>query len=303
MNWFSQNKAECVASMHRLMQTPFSSVMSISVVAITLSLPAIMQLMIGNAERLGQSWEGRPQLSVFLAPGTTAGRGLELSLELQAEPEIAQVEFVSADQAMEEFKMLSGLGSAIELLPENPLPASLLVLPASNFESTEAITRLQAQLLQIPEAEDVQLDLEWIQRFNSMLDIVESGAQVISILLALAVVLTISNMIRLAIINRKEEIEIIKLIGGSDAFVRRPFLYQGFQIGLAGALLASLITYAVLLWMNGPIEALANLYGSDFGVQGLSIQGLGWLILAGSGLGLFASVLSVSQHLRDIEPR
>jgi cell division transport system permease protein len=213
------------------------------------------------------------------------------------------VEFVSADQAMEEFKMLSGLGSAIELLPENPLPASLLILPDSNFDSAEATTQLQAQLRQIPEAEEVQLDLEWIQRFNSMLDIVESGAQVISILLALAVILTVSNMIRLAIINRKEEIEIIKLIGGSDAFVRRPFLYLGFQIGLAGALLASLITYAALLWMSGPIGRLASLYGSDFGVRGLSAQGLVWLILAGGGLGLLASVLSVSQHLRDIEPR
>ncbi|MDG2088458.1 MAG: permease-like cell division protein FtsX [Arenicellaceae bacterium] len=303
MSWFSQNKTECIASVHRLMHTPFSSLMSISVVAITLSLPTIMQLMVGNAERLGQSWEGRPQLSVFLAPGTTEARGLELTLELQAKPEITQVEFVSADQAMEEFKMLSGLGSAIELLPENPLPASLLILPDSNFDSAEATTQLQAQLRQIPEAEEVQLDLEWIQRFNSMLDIVESGAQVISILLALAVILTVSNMIRLAIINRKEEIEIIKLIGGSDAFVRRPFLYQGFQIGLAGALLASLITYAVLLWMNGPIGRLASLYGSDFGVQGLSAQGLSWLILAGGGLGLLASVLSVSQHLRDIEPR
>jgi cell division transport system permease protein len=303
MSWFSQNKTECIASMHRLMHTPFSSLMSISVVAITLSLPAIMQLMVGNAERLGQSWEGRPQLSVFLAPGTTEARGLELTLELQAKPEITQVEFVSADQAMEEFKMLSGLGSAIELLPENPLPASLLILPDSNFDSAEATTQLQAQLRQIPEAEEVQLDLEWIQRFNSMLDIVESGAQVISILLALAVILTVSNMIRLAIINRKEEIEIIKLIGGSDAFVRRPFLYLGFQIGLAGALLASLITYAALLWMSGPIGRLASLYGSDFGVRGLSAQGLVWLILAGGGLGLLASVLSVSQHLRDIEPR
>ncbi|MBT5558615.1 MAG: ABC transporter permease [Proteobacteria bacterium] len=303
MSWFSQNKVECIASLTRLLQTPFSTFMSVSVVAITLSLPTIMQLVVNNAERLGQSWEGRPQLSVFLAPGTSVARGLELTLELQAKPEIAQVEFVSADQAMEEFKMLSGLGSAIELLPENPLPASLLVLPDSAFDSADATAQLQEQLRQIAEAEDVQLDLEWILRFNSMLDIIDSAAKVISILLALAVVLTISNMIRLAIINRKEEIEIIKLIGGSDGFVRRPFLYQGFQIGLAGALLASLITYAVLLWMKGPIGRLADLYGSDFGALGLSIQGLGWLILTGSGLGLLASVLSVSQHLRDIEPR
>ena len=303
MNWFEQNRTELVASLHRLLNNSFSSLMSIAVVAITLSLPTIMQVAVGNAEQLGQSWEGRPQLSVFLTPGTTESRGLELVLELQDKLEIAQVEFISADQAMEEFKLLSGLGSAVELLPNNPLPPSLLVLPDSEFVSAEATALLRTQLQQIPEAEDVQLDLEWIQRFNSMLNIVRRGAQVVSLLLALTVVLTVSNMIRLAISNRKEEIEIIKLIGGSDAFVRRPFLYQGFLTGLAGALLAALITFVVLLWMSGPIEQLTNLYGTNFETRGLSIRSLGWLILAGAGLGLFASVLSVSQHLRNIEPR
>ena len=303
MSWFEQNRTELIASLQRLLNNSFSSLMSIAVVAITLSLPTIMQVAVGNAERLGQSWEGRPQLSVFLTPGTTESRGLELVLELQSELEIAQVEFISADQAMEEFKMLSGLGSAVELLPNNPLPPSLLVLPDSEFVSAEATALLRTQLQEIPEAEDVQLDLEWIQRFNSMLNIVRRGAQVVSLLLALTVVLTVSNMIRLAISNRKEEIEIIKLIGGSDAFVRRPFLYQGFLTGLAGALLAALITFAVLLWMRGPIEQLSNLYGADFETRGLSIHSLGWLILAGAGLGLFASVLSVSQHLKNIEPR
>jgi cell division transport system permease protein len=302
-DYFTRHLQVLFATLGQLAKSPSSTLMSIGVVAITLALPTLLFILIGNAENLVQSWEGRPQMTAFMARDTTEQSALELLERVQVLEGIAQVELITSEQALEEFRLLSGLGEVLDELDSNPLPTSLLILPDRGYESTAALNSLVDVIGADPGVEQVVLDLEWIKRFNSILMLLTRCVYVIGALLALAVVLVISNTIRLAILNRRDEIEIIKLIGGTNQFIQRPFLYNGFLLGLAGAIIAWLVNLLTLGLLQEPVAQLTLLYGSGFSTSGLSPAQFGLLIATGSGLGWLAARWSVSRHLRDIEPK
>ena len=217
-------------------------------------------------------------------------------------PEIAQVQFVSRQQALAEFKRNSGFAEAMQALQDNPLPHLLLVQPVLGQGGSEGIQALVQQLGQHIEVEVAQLDMDWIKRLYSILDFLQRGAWLLAIILSLAVLLIVGNTIRLAIENRREEIIIIKLIGGTNGFIRRPFLYTGFWYGLFGALIALLIITATLLLLSGPLQELSLLYNKTLILSVLDLQTSLYLLFAGIVLGLAGSWLAVGRHLRDIEP-
>jgi len=282
-------------------RTPVASLMTIAVIGITLALPAGLYVVIGNLERVSAGWDAGGQISLFLKRDTSDSEAGKLADRVRRIRGVASVEYISRSEALAEFKKLSGFGNALNLLDDNPLPPVLTVHPTSAAEP-EAVAKLVDQLRGIDAVEFAQLDLDWVRRLHAMLVIAERGVLVLAGLLGLAVLLTIGNTIRLAIMNRRDEIEVMKLMGGTNAFIRRPFLYAGILQGFLGALMAWIIVGLVIWFLDGAISDLAALYGSDLSIQGLSAADSGVLLALGALLGWIGSRVSVQRHLRAIEP-
>ena len=217
-------------------------------------------------------------------------------------PEIDSVDLITRDDALIEFQQFSGFGKALEVIQENPLPAVLVISPTPDHSSPEKSELLLTKLNQESHADFAQLDLEWVRRFHAITDIAIRAVIVLATLLSLAVLLIIGNTIRLEIQNRQAEIEITKLIGATNAFIRRPFLYSGFWYGLLGGLIAWLLVTVSLWLLSGPIEKLTGLYQSEFSLDILGLSTTVTLLLGTAFLGLAGAWLAVSRHLSAIEP-
>ncbi len=301
--YFLRHVQVLIASVGQLSRTPGSTLMSVGVIGITLALPSLLYLLLMNAERVSSAWHAGTHISLFLDTAIEAKQSESLLAQLQAREDIEQVRMISADRALREFKELSGFGEALDALPSNPLPTLLIVTPDHRYENPAALQELVSEFSKLQDVELAQLDMEWVQRFHVILQLARRVTLVLSILLALAVLLIVSNTIRLAISNHHEEIEIVQLIGGTDRFIQRPFVYNGMLQGFFGAGTAILLVLTCLHVLRSPIRELADLYGSAFQVAGMTVgEGLA-LLAIGIGLGWLASHLSVRRHLhRPIAP-
>jgi len=300
---FLQRHAQvALDSLGRLYRNRVASSMTAAVIAIALAMPAGLYLLLGNLERLSGSWDGQASLSVFLQQDITDDQAHALVAQVREWPEVASVQLITPSQALEEFGQQSGFADVLGVLEENPLPFVLIVLPAGDTVDPLAASALRERFGRLPETALAQLDLQWVQRLAAILDIAQRVILIISALLALAVMLVIGNTIRLEIQNRREEILVTKLIGATNGFVRRPFLYAGIWYGALGALLAWLVVEAGFWLLSEPVSRLAGLYRSDFSLETLPVQLLGILFLAGTVLGLLGSWLAVGRHLAAIEP-
>ena len=303
ITWFSRHAQVMFATIGKLAKSPVSSLTTIAVIAITLSLPAFLYVFTNSAKQLSNGWQGKPQLSVFLQADLDEQYQQAILEEIQLNKHVAQAELITSEQALNEFKLLSGLDEELNKLDNNPLPASILILPTEQSSDKTELSNLSNDLSKIDGVGDIALDLEWIEKFGSILSLIERFTFILSVLLGLAVVLIISNTIRLSILNQRDEIEITKLVGGTDSFIMRPFLYNGFFLGLTGALLACVLIGLTLVILHGPISQLSALYNIQNPAQGLSAKDIGWLIFIGTGLGWTAARWSVSRHLKEIEPK
>ncbi len=289
-------------SLGRLYRTPLASLMTAGVIGIALALPAGLYLLTGNLQRLSTQWDGGANLSVFLQHDVSIEQAQALERKLRTWPEIEQLELITPQQALAEFRELSGFGDALDVLDENPLPVVLALKPVASASDAGSAARLLDRLQALPEVELAQLDLQWVKRFNAIVDIVQRSIWVMAVLLGLAVLLITGNTIRLEIQNRRDEIEITKLIGATGAFIRRPFLYGGLWYGISGAVLAAFLVELTFLQLREPVRQLAGLYQSGFSLQTLSFSENLSLLLAGAVLGLLGAWLAVSRHLAAIEP-
>lgn len=301
-NWARLHASNCLASLGRLVRQPFASLLTILVIAVTLALPAAMHLVIKNASTLSRNWENALDFSLYLKSDVTRANAERLADIIAQRADVEQVTLITSEEALDQFKADSGFGAALDHLTDNPLPHTLVVRPgAANTEQT--VLLLNEELANLPEADFVQVDTEWVQRFLAILDMLRQAIGIGSALLAAAIVVIIGNTIRLDIQNRSEEIEVTKLIGASNAFVRRPFLYSGLWYGLGGGLLAlGLVAYG-LYAIDGPATRLAGLYGSSFSVLALDLRESLAIVGTGVGLGLAGSWLAAARHMRRIEPR
>jgi len=289
-------------SLGQLTRSPFSSLMTSAVIGIALALPTGLHLILKNIQTISGDLDSAVQISLFLKKSTTDSQAKQLVSQLKGMPQISKIEYISREQALNEFKRLSGFGNALKALETNPLPAVIVVQPSLADSNAIATQRLVTQLQSKPYVDIAQLDMQWIKRLYTIMDIIRRGVVILTGLLALAVLLVIGNTIRLAIQNRREEIVIIKLIGGTDRFIRRPFLYTGFWYGLFGGLIALLLVIASLLLVSGPLEALTQSYDSQFSMQVIDFNSSLWLIGGSILLGLSGSWVAVERHLREIEP-
>lgn len=285
----------------RLARHPVGSALTILVIAIALSLPAGLRVLVNNVGGLSETWEDAVDFAIYLKPDVTRERALEIASEIGRRADVASVRFVDRDEAMADFRAQSGFGEVLDSLHENPLPHALVVRPAGG--ASGAVEALAASLEVYDETDLVQLDTKWVARLRSMLALLSRVVDLATVLLAAAVLIVIGNTIRLEINNRSTEIEVMKLVGGSDGFIRRPFLYLGFCYGLTGAAGAALLIAVALTLMQGPVAELAALYASSYRLAGLRLTDTAILLLSGAALGWAGAWLAAARHLRAIEPQ
>lgn len=301
-NFFTLHAQAFVATLGQLSRRPFATFMTVAVIGIALAMPAGLYVLLSNAQRMVTGWEGASQISLFLKSGINESRAQQLAEQLRRRPEIVSTDYISRDNALEEFRRLSGFGEALGALEENPLPAVLVVRLKKDVTDPARIESLLEDLRKRAEVDIAQLDMQWVKRLYALMAMVERGVLVLASLLGLAVLLVVGNTIRLAIQSRRDEIVITKLIGATDAFIRRPFLYSGAWYGIGGGLLALLLVQLSLFILKQPVHNLALLYSSSFALHGLDFHTATFLLGGGALLGLLGSWLAVGRHLKDIEP-
>ncbi len=301
-NYLLRHLQVMLFSLGRLWRQPIASLMTITVIGIALVLPAGLFVLSENMSSLSNRWDSSSQITLFLQQDISPQQAQQLSDELIAWPTIEQVHYQSAEQSLEEFRQLSGLGDVLDSLPTNPLPAIIIIEPTDSSIEKETITQLVSKLNELPKVEQAQLDMEWLQRFRSINKMVQRGISILAILLSLSVVLAIGNTIRLAILSRESEIKVMKLVGATDRFIRRPFLYTGFWYGFLGGLCSWITLVFTMGLLSGPINELAGHYGSNFSLHWFG--GFMFMILpfAGASLGIIGAWLAVGRHLHMIEP-
>jgi len=279
-----------------------ASMMTWMVMGVALALPVALLLLLGSLQGVSAGWENSARITAYLSLDVPVEQARELASEIDGDGRVLSVELVDRDQALAEFRVSSGLDDALDFLDDNPLPHTLLVTPEDNARSADGVQALVTFMEGMDAVERVQVDLGWLQRLNAITDILARAVWALALLLCAAVILVIGNTVRLSIENRRDEILVAKLVGGTDAFVRRPFLYTGAWFGLGGGVVAWVLIQVSLWWLNGPIERLASLYQSEFVIHGPGFDGALALIITAMVLGWLGAWVAVKRHLDDIEP-
>jgi cell division transport system permease protein len=300
--YFARHAQVLVGSLGRIMHQPFATLMTMGVIAVALALPLFLSLLLQNARVATGNWNEAYDLSVYMDKKAGAGRVQSLAKQLKARGDVAAVRIITADQALAEFRNDSGFGKALDALSDNPLPDTLVVTPTLTASTPQGTETLKGAIAALSDVHTVQIDTEWIKRLHVMLDLLRRVVLLTGGLLGVGIVLIVSNTIRLDILNRRAEIEVMKLVGASDGFARRPFLYSGIWYGLGGGLLALILVAIASMVLARPVAQLAFLYGSDFRLEGLKlVLALGVLSLA-VALSWLGSWLAATRHIRAIEP-
>jgi len=301
--WLMRHLQSALFAAGRLARTPIATAFTVLVIAIALTLPTAMSLAIVSVREATGGFANAVDLNVYFEQDVPLEKARQLASSLRQRSGVAEVQLVSAEEALTAFREQSGFGTALDALGKNPLPHALSVRPEVGATDPERIEALREFVTAWPEVELVQVDSQWVQRLQAILDLLRGVVIGGAILLGVGVLAIVGNTVRLEIHNRRAEIEVTKLVGGSNAFVRRPFLYTGLFYGLAGALLAALLVLLGLSLLNAPVTRLAQSYGSSFRLLTPSLQDAGMLLGAGGLLGLLGAGFAAARHLARIEPR
>ena len=299
--YFLHHMQSLVFSLGKIYKTPTTTIMTVAVIGITLSLPGGFYLFLKNIDAMSGDFRSSSQIALYLDIELGEKKSRALERQVADMPEVAKTEFVSKQKSLEKFRQTSGFGKSIDTLSSNPLPHTIIVEPASSAD-TFAVKNLLNLLQTLPGVEIAKLDTEWLERLYTILEIAKRSVAIITILFGFAVLLIIGNTIRLDIQNRYQEIIVTKLIGATNAFIRRPFLYGGLWYGLLGGLISWLIVEIGYLAISGPLERLNLLYQADLVLITFTFQDFIILISSSTLLGLAGSWIAVARHLNQIEP-
>lgn len=300
--WWGHHKSSCRDSLYRLLHTPLQTLFTCLVIAIAIALPVGLFLSLQNAQQLGEGWQDSAQMSAFLKRGAKPLAIEKLQLSLEKNASIKSIDVISPVKALSEFQRYSGLGDVLLELDENPLPTVFIIQPTGAINEPNELSALQKNIAASPLVESVQLDLGWLRRLHELLNLGERFVVALASLLFIGVLLIIGNTLRLAIENRREEIVVTKMVGGTNGFVRRPFLYTGLWYGLGGGILAIVLLVIVGFWLAEPINNLISLYESEHSLKGFGIDTIVVLLLGSAFLGWLGAWVAVTRHLRQIEP-
>lgn len=298
---YAQHMSVIRTALRRIFSPPLAGLLNILVIGIALSLPAGVYVLLQNAHGLVDELSGPPQISLFLSLDAKSDDIDKLRKQLNQNPDIASIDYVPRDVALQQLKLSTGLEDVIGGLERNPLPDAFIIHPKAKGAST--LEELRATLSKYNKVDQAQLDSAWAYKLEALLRFANLAVLILASLLSLALIAITFNTIRLQILTQRDEIEVAKLIGASDGFIRRPFLYFGALQGLMGGIAAYLIISLSLLLLNEPLHTLSQLYASQ-----LTLRSLGWgdsiaLLLFSLYLGWLGAWLSVARHLSMIEPR
>jgi cell division transport system permease protein len=284
----------------RLLQTPASSLVTLCVVAVALLLPALLFGLNSNLANLLAGFQDSTQVTLYLQDSVSEADGQEVSDDLLTRKDIEVAYYVSPSQALDEFGASSGMEDLLIEMTANPLPGAIILTPSD--VSSSAVDELARQLQELSLVDVVQVDSLWLQKLAAISNLVSAIASVLAVIVILGLFFVVGNTIKLAIENRKAEILVIKLVGGSDMYAARPFLYAGFLYGLGGGILATLLQGIVLATLNSNLEVLMRLYESDFQLRSFELTSSLLIIVAGASIGWTAALMASLRHIRAINP-
>jgi cell division transport system permease protein len=301
-NWAARHAQALLSSSGHLARHRLATVLTVLVIGLALALPLGLELLVRNVRAATGDFSTAVGLTVYLKPQISEQSARALAKNLGERVGVASVSLITAAQALEEFRAQSGFGNALDALTDNPLPNVLTIRPAPGAVDSAQLAALRSAVAAWPEVDSVQLDQDWVLRFNAILALIARVVWITAALLAAGVVAVVGNTIRLEIRSRGAEIEVTRLVGGSLAYVRRPFLYTGALYGLIAGLIAWGIVAAAHLALAPSVAQLAAAYGEHFALQGPSARELGALALAGIGLGWLGAALASAREIARSAP-
>lgn len=300
--YFERHAQTLIGAMGRLVRRPLATLLIACVIGIALALPLLLQLLVQNARQLAGGGADAFEISIYLKPSVDEAAARTLAARLRDRGDLATVRLITATQGLAQFREHSGFGAALDLLDSNPLPNVLVLWPAEGSRNPEALQRLQGELRQLPGVDEVQLDTMWIKRVQAILELLRRLVMYLGTLLLVGVAVMVGSTTRFEVASRRREIEIMKLVGGSDGFARRPFLYTGALYGLSGGILCLALVALVLHLLQPAVLALTAAYGQTAGLSGpdlsLSLMALG----AALALGWLGAWISATWQIRHIDP-
>jgi len=301
--WLKQHAHAFFFSLGQYIKNPINNILTTFVIGISLAFPVGFYVFLNNVQILSSGWDDSIEINLFLDTTIDEEQANVFANRISKRDDVAETILINKDEALAEYKKLSGLSGALDVLDENPFPNVVLVKPVfvdiDEYKTTKLINELEV----MPEIDDVQYDNTWIKRLIHIIDIVKLVTFILSVLLAIAVLLIVGNTIRLSIYSYRHEIEITKLFGGTDSFIQRPFLYSGMWYGIFGSVIAWFLIAVSIQILSGPIENLSNLYTGDFQLVGLGVTNTLYLFGIGVLLGLLGSWASVKRYLYAIEAK
>lgn len=299
--WISQHVRTLIAVIARLMRTPVASLFNIGVIGIALALPVGFYVGLFNLQGFSRELAADPQISLYLTLDASPADVEQIGKRLGQQPGVRKFRHISREQALADIKSSTGIADVIASLGQNPLPDAFVIDAADN--GTQALEKLRDEFSRWPKIAYAQLDTAWAQRLEAALRLGRLAVLILTTLLAFALVAVTFNTIRLQILTQRDEIEVSRLIGATDSFIRRPFLYYGALLGLAGALAAWAIIWASIYLLNSGLTDLLQLYGANFQLRHLSVNDSLSLLAFSAGLGWFGAWMSVNRHLSASTPR
>ncbi|ATZ72997.1 cell division protein FtsX [Idiomarina sp. X4] len=293
---------QAVASLGELWRNPFASLMTMAVLGLSLTLPSSLYVLVKNTSSITDSWQQASEITLFLKKDLQTSEIETFKTQTGLSDKVESVRWVPKDEGLQQFKEQSGFGETLDYLTKNPLPDVLVVIPAENYRTVEQAEALLLEFQNKREVAHAKLDIEWLNRLQAILDLIEDTLGALALVLCLSVVLIVGNTIRLNILSKRDEIVIMKLVGATNAFIQRPFLYTGAWYGFIGGIFAWLVTILLIWWIESAVLNVTNLYDSQFQLDGLTFGELIAIWVIAIGLGLAGSYLAVRRHIQSIEP-
>lgn len=301
--WREQWRYAWINTLADMMRQPLATLLTVMVIAISLTLPSVCYLVYKNVSEAAVQWYPTPQLTVYLDKALDDDAAEQVMTVLKGEEGVDKVNYLSREEALGEFRNWSGFGGALDMLEENPLPAVAIITPKMNFESSETLNTLRDRVAAVKGVDEVRMDDSWFARLAALTGLVGQVAAMIGILMIVAVFLVIGNSVRLSIFSRRDTINVMKLIGATDGFILRPFLNGGALLGFSGAILSLILSQAMVWQLGSAVAKVASVFGTTF-----VLHGLGWdecllLVLVSAMIGWIAAWLATVQHLRRFTPQ
>jgi len=301
--WQEQWRYALRGTLSDMWRQPLATLLTVMVIAISLTLPSVCYMVWKNVNQAAEQWYPAPQLTVYLSKTLDDDAAENVVAQLKKEEGVDKVNYLSREEAMGEFRNWSGFGGAMDMLEQNPLPAVAIITPKLTFQNSDTMNNLSARVAKVQGVDEVKMDDSWFARLAALTGLVGQVAAMIGVLMIVAVFLVIGNSVRLSIFARRDTINVQKLIGATDGFILRPFLYGGALLGFAGALLSLILSEVLVFRLETVVTQVAAVFGTTFNLTGLAWDESLLLLLISAMIGWIAAWLATVQHLRRFTPQ